>query len=129
MAAEDNPRAATAIDRFIGLQIRARRMAIGMSQEAMAEAIGVSFQQVQKYEKGANRVSAATLVRIAGALGSQVCAFVPESEAAATLPEIDDLTLKSLAEHVPRLNSAGRQLLIDLAAALASSSALRSAPA
>jgi|CXWL01.1.fsa_nt_gi transcriptional regulator with XRE-family HTH domain len=103
-------------------------MAIGLSQEAMAEAIGVSFQQVQKYEKGANRVSAAALVRIAGVLRCQVSAFVPGSAAPALLPEIDDFTLKSLAEHLPRLNSAGRQVLIDLAAALTSSSALRNTP-
>ncbi len=126
MAPDDNPRAATAIDHFIGVQIRARRMAIGMSQEAMAEAIGVSFQQVQKYEKGANRVSAAALVRIARALRCQIGVFVPESEAgSAAISAIDDSTLKALAQHIPRLNREGRQLLVDLAAALAAAGILR----
>lgn len=126
MAPDDNPRAATAIDHFIGVQIRARRLAIGVSQEAMAEAIGVSFQQIQKYEKGANRVSAAALVRIAKVLRCQVGAFVPESEAgSAAIAAFDDSTLKSLAEHIPRLNREGRQILVELAAALATAGILR----
>jgi transcriptional regulator with XRE-family HTH domain len=50
------------------LLIRQRRKTLGISQSDLSEAIGVSFQQVQKYERGANRVSASTLYRIAIAL-------------------------------------------------------------
>lgn len=125
MAPDDNPRAATEIDRLIGVEIRVRRIAIGMSQEAIAEAIGVSFQQVQKYEKGANRVSAAALVRIAKALRCQIGVFIPQAETgSAALSAIDETTLTSLAQHLSRLSPAGRQILVDLASALAASKAL-----
>ena len=56
-------------DKIIGQRIHARRLAMGMSQGTLGEKIGVSFQQVQKYEKGKNRVSGSMLVKIAEALG------------------------------------------------------------
>jgi transcriptional regulator with XRE-family HTH domain len=52
------------VDRHMGARIRHRRRELGISQARLAEALGVSFQQVQKYEIGANRVSASTLWRI-----------------------------------------------------------------
>jgi transcriptional regulator with XRE-family HTH domain len=52
----------------VGQRIRARRMAKGMSQTELGEMLGVTFQQVQKYEKGLNRVGAGRLVRVAEAL-------------------------------------------------------------
>ena len=51
------------IDVHIGRQLRRRRHALGVSQDALAEAIGVGFQQVQKYELGVNRLSASALAR------------------------------------------------------------------
>jgi len=56
------------IDLHIGRQLRRRRRALGVSQDALAEAIGVGFQQVQKYEVGINRLSAARLWQVAAAL-------------------------------------------------------------
>lgn len=56
------------VDVHVGAKIRALRKIRGLSQQALAEAGGVTFQQVQKYERGANRVSASMLVRLAGAL-------------------------------------------------------------
>ncbi|MCG7392001.1 helix-turn-helix transcriptional regulator [Microvirga sp. ACRRW] len=56
------------IDRHIGTRVRSRRMMLGMSQERLAEALGLTFQQVQKYEKGINRVGASRLLQIAGVL-------------------------------------------------------------
>lgn len=53
------------VDVTVGTRIRFIRKMKNLSQQALAEAIGVSFQQVQKYERGANRVSASMLVRIA----------------------------------------------------------------
>jgi transcriptional regulator with XRE-family HTH domain len=53
------------VDRHIGHRLRTRRLALRMSQTDLADAIGVSFQQVQKYEKGSSRVSASTLQALA----------------------------------------------------------------
>ena len=56
------------IDRTVGQNIRFQRLQKGMSQEALAGRLGITFQQVQKYEKGANRASASRLVQIASVL-------------------------------------------------------------
>ena len=56
------------IDIEVGLKIRSRRREIGISQKTLAERIGITFQQIQKYEKGSNRVGASRLVQIANAL-------------------------------------------------------------
>ena len=57
------------IDVAVGARMRIRRKEVGMSQQKLAEHLGVTFQQVQKYERGANRISASMLVRAARALG------------------------------------------------------------
>jgi transcriptional regulator with XRE-family HTH domain len=64
------------IDVEVGHRIRARRMAKSMSQETLARALGITFQQVQKYEKGANRVSASRLTHIAEVLQTPVGALI-----------------------------------------------------
>lgn len=63
------------VDRHVGATIRLRRKELGVSQEALAAAIGVSFQQVQKYESGGNRVSASALYKAAKRLGVPVAFF------------------------------------------------------
>jgi DNA-binding transcriptional regulator YiaG len=63
-----SPRSATAADAYIGAQMRKRRLAVKMKQEDLAKALGVTKQQVQKYEAGQNRVSAARLFDICGVL-------------------------------------------------------------
>lgn len=68
---EDNvpgERAANAFDRRLGQRVRARRLEIGMSQERLAGLLDVTFQQVQKYEKGVNRIAASRLFDISAAL-------------------------------------------------------------
>ena len=60
------------LDVAIGRRIRDRRRAAGISQGQLARAIGVTFQQVQKYERGANRVSFSRLMEIVAALGCQL---------------------------------------------------------
>lgn len=60
------------IDVSVGRRIRLARKARGLSQQALAEAAGISFQQIQKYESGANRVSASRLAKIAGTLATPV---------------------------------------------------------
>lgn len=66
------------IDAFVGTRIALRRAALGLSQTALAQRLGISFQQVQKYESGANRVSASRLHHIAGILGGSIASFFPE---------------------------------------------------
>ena len=67
-AKKASPKTSNAIDEFIGARIRERRHVLGISQADLAETLGVSFQQIQKYEKGVNRVSAARLFAICKAL-------------------------------------------------------------
>jgi transcriptional regulator with XRE-family HTH domain len=97
-------RSATNEDKVIGQKIRARRLAEGMSQQTLGEKLGVSFQQVQKYEKGTNRVSYSRLMQIAKALGESVTFFFvdpnpvtskkgTELQAAMAIPEIQKLAL------------------------------------
>ncbi|NNM74402.1 helix-turn-helix domain-containing protein [Enterovirga aerilata] len=60
------------VDRQVGSRVRMRRMLIGMSQEKLGDALGLTFQQVQKYEKGTNRISASRLQQIAQVLGVSI---------------------------------------------------------
>jgi DNA-binding XRE family transcriptional regulator len=62
------PRSASAVDRYIGARMREQRLALDMSQAQLGGELGVSFQQIQKYERGVNRVSAARLYTICKAL-------------------------------------------------------------
>jgi transcriptional regulator with XRE-family HTH domain len=68
------------VDIVVGTRIRLRRKELGVSQEALADKIGVTFQQVQKYERGANRVSASMLSKIAQALDCGVADFFGTGE-------------------------------------------------
>ena len=68
-------RAPNPVDRHVGLRIRLRRKELGVSQERLAESIGLTFQQVQKYERAANRVSASKLWEMARALKTSVAYF------------------------------------------------------
>ena len=67
-----------ALEMSIGTRMRARRRQLGLSQSELAERLGVSFQQVQKYERGANRVAASTLMAAAEALSTTVGWLVGE---------------------------------------------------
>ena len=63
------------IDRHVGLRIRLRRKELGVSQERLADSIGLTFQQVQKYERAANRVSASKLWEMARVLKTSISYF------------------------------------------------------
>ena len=76
---------ANLVDVHVGLRIRAARLAAGLSQERLGTALGITFQQVQKYEKGANRVGAGRLSDIARVLAVPVSYFF-ESEAGEAQP-------------------------------------------
>ncbi|MDB5424236.1 MAG: family transcriptional regulator [Phenylobacterium sp.] len=68
----------TALELAIGARMRTRRRQLSLSQSELADKLGVSFQQVQKYERGANRVAASTLVAASLALGTTVAWLVGE---------------------------------------------------
>jgi transcriptional regulator with XRE-family HTH domain len=70
------------IDVAVGARVRIRRRWLGLSQTELAKALGITFQQVQKYERGANRVSASMLVKIAAKLETTVAALVGEDGSA-----------------------------------------------
>ena len=63
------------IDKHVGSRVRMRRMMLSMSQEKLGDALGLTFQQVQKYEKGTNRIGASRLQQIAGILQVPVSFF------------------------------------------------------
>lgn len=69
-----------ATDVHVGQAIRARRKILGVTQSALADKIGVTFQQVQKYERAANRVSCSTLIDICKALACQPQDLLPDSD-------------------------------------------------
>jgi transcriptional regulator with XRE-family HTH domain len=67
------------LDIEVGRKVRALRLERNMSQERLGDALGLTFQQVQKYEKGANRISAGRLQRIAEILGVPTTAFFADA--------------------------------------------------
>ena len=71
----DTERHPNPVDLHVGARIRMRRKILGVSQERLAEDLGLTFQQIQKYERGANRVSASKLYEIARSLQSSVGYF------------------------------------------------------
>ncbi len=82
------PKQTTDVDRLVGLRITALRKARGLSQTALGTAVGVTFQQVQKYEKGQNRVGAGRLREIARLLEVPVAAFFEEEAGAGSQEDV-----------------------------------------
>jgi transcriptional regulator with XRE-family HTH domain len=76
------PRTATAVDAYIGARMRENRLAINMSQADLGEILGVTFQQIQKYESGRNRVSAARLFEICKALNVTLASMFEDNPTA-----------------------------------------------
>lgn len=80
------------VDVAVGARIRLLRKVRGLSQQALAEAAGVTFQQIQKYERGTNRVSASMLTRIARTLDTPVSEMFAESHAGTSaIDEVSNL--------------------------------------
>jgi transcriptional regulator with XRE-family HTH domain len=105
----------------VGEAIRAHRLIAGMSQKDLAERLGVSFQQVQKYEKGTNRVGAGRLPQIAAIFGIPIGALFDANadtgEAAGTAPVRlipDKSTLRLLTSFAGVTNRAIRHCLVEL---------------
>ncbi|MFZ1105575.1 MAG: helix-turn-helix transcriptional regulator [Hyphomicrobiaceae bacterium] len=92
---EKGSRRANPIDIHVGSRVRFRRMLLGMSQEKLGERLGLTFQQVQKYEKGINRIGASRLFDLAQVLGVSVQFFydnapLPEARATETVAALAD---------------------------------------
>jgi transcriptional regulator with XRE-family HTH domain len=68
------------VDAHVGARLRQRRMLLGISQEQLAEMLGLTFQQVQKYERGTNRVSASRLFQLARSLDTPITWFFDDME-------------------------------------------------
>jgi len=112
------------LDQALGLAIRLRRHAKGLSQSTLGEAIGVSFQQIQKYERGANRVSFSTMVRICQALGCNVADLAAEVEqldiAASGQDVLTQPEAAPLLEALSQIKSVGvRRAVLELTRSLA----------
>jgi transcriptional regulator with XRE-family HTH domain len=109
------------IDLAIGARVRLRRKSLNLSQGALAARIGVTFQQVQKYERGANRISGSTLVSVADALDTSVGWLVGEAsegggEAEALLRSLSAPGAQELLEAFAGIDRpAARHALIALA--------------
>lgn len=76
------------VDRHVGERIRSRRAELGLTQHDLASTLGISYQQVQKYETGANRVSAGRLYDLSQRLGCHVGYFFDGLEPSAAMPEL-----------------------------------------
>lgn len=104
------------IDRVVGKKIRLRRRELKLTQEKLGELLDLTFQQVQKYEKGVNRVSAGRLFEIAGVLEVPVSYFFEGAEelAGLELPELaeepEDGVLQVLSDEVLELISAFQKI-------------------
>jgi len=109
------------IDVYIGSCIRLRRLEKGLSQERLGEALGLSFQQIQKYERGINGCAPARLAKIAQILDTPMAAFFPEAgvrlQKGAALPDARSLAFARQFETIP--SSAARTAIRQLVLALA----------
>jgi transcriptional regulator with XRE-family HTH domain len=86
------------IDKHVGTRLRMRRMMLGMSQTAIGDALGLTFQQVQKYEKGVNRIGAGRLHQLAGILDVPVTFFFDGTSEAGSLPAEDPMAVLTTSE-------------------------------
>ena len=125
------------IDIHVGSRMRMRRMALGMSQEKLATGLGLTFQQVQKYEKGANRMGSSRLQQAADVLGVAVAFFFEEAGegpygSAPSPAYVDDFVGSEeglrLAKAFMRLRPAVRRRIVDLVNEVAGESGSSSAP-
>jgi transcriptional regulator with XRE-family HTH domain len=87
------------VDVHVGARIRTRRLLLGMNQETLATALGLTFQQVQKYEGGANRVSASRLAEMAAVLGVSVAYFFRDLETADDAGATDEQEIREMMQR------------------------------
>ncbi|WP_051003000.1 helix-turn-helix domain-containing protein [Bradyrhizobium elkanii] len=120
-ARQGDVRSANESDALIGQRLRTRRMELKISQSELGDALGVSFQQVQKYEKGVNRVGAARLAEIAEVLDTNVDYFIGdlsagrphESKLGEFIATRDGIAISEAMMNIPQEKV--RRVVIDLA--------------
>jgi transcriptional regulator with XRE-family HTH domain len=123
-----NKKAPNPIDIFVGSRVRLRRLMVGMSQEALADRLGVTFQQVQKYEKGTNRISASRLQAISDVFRVPPSFFFQDDESAVPTTgvahETGDVSTFVSSKAFLKIEDIGvRKSIIALATALSKASA------
>ena len=108
------------VDRYVGARMRERRIMLGLTQQQMAELIGVTYQQAHKYEKGINRIAAGRLFTIAQALGVDVSYFFEGMDSDRTFkPTPQQRMLLELARNfIAMSNRKHQEALCNLARAL-----------
>ena len=127
------------IDKHVGSRVRMRRVLLGLSQEKLGAALGLTFQQVQKYEKGTNRIGASRLQEISNTLQVPPAFFFEGLQPGESVPEegfAEDVSAKSISDFVAtseglQLNKAFTQItdpkvrrrVVDLVIALAAAPA------
>lgn len=126
-AAEDGPHP---VDRFVGRRVAEKRISLGYNQSDLGRALGLTFQQIQKYEKGANRISSSKLWEMAKFLSVDISYFFDGLADAQSrtvkmvLPQEHDFNVTrqtvEMARIAPQLSSRHQQLALDLMKGLAS---------
>lgn len=122
------------VDQHVGFRIRMRRKEVGITQSGLATAVGVTFQQVQKYERGSNRVSASKLFEIARALHVPLTYFYEGLEDQHEAADASHLTAEQhaflmnpegleIARVFPRLSRSVQRRTLELVRALAAENA------
>ena len=115
------------VDIHVGKRVRHRRWMVGMTQQQLAERVGIKFQQIQKYETGMNRVSASRLYEIAAALDAPVAHFFEGldegAEAAVGSDFLSDKEAMELVRSYYAIPENQRRRLFDLARVLSESNA------
>lgn len=123
-----NVRQPNLVDIHVGLRMRTRRKALGMSQEQLATALGLTFQQIQKYERGTNRVSASKLYETATAFQTSIGYFfdgLSDPGGGEVTPEIQAIELdlqrflatpqsRKIVSQFPKLTSRARVQIVAL---------------
>jgi transcriptional regulator with XRE-family HTH domain len=123
-------KAVNVLDHRVGERLRSRRLKMGLSQSELGAAAGVTFQQVQKYEKGANRISAGRLIQFAEKLGVKPAYFVDgiadgskvKGDAAKNARAIDSVAATdegvAVLEAMAQMEPTRRKFMVTLARAL-----------
>jgi transcriptional regulator with XRE-family HTH domain len=130
-----NERRSTPVDAYVGRRLKQRREDLNMSQERLAEMLGISFQQVQKYERGLNRVGASRLFQLCGIMSVDSSFFfdglspVAVPSLAEATPDFDTLStaallaapgaLELLADYARLKSTAQRKKVLELIKLLA----------
>ena len=119
MAAESrNPRHG-ALDAQLGERIRSRRRDLGLSQSALGGKLGITFQQIQKYENGTNRVSATMLIKLSDALAMSVTELLQQVDPGATPADAESQAKQLMASFAKIQSPDVRAAVLTLVAGLA----------